>query len=42
MNTRLPDIVLFDLDGTLIDSVPDIATAVNAMRTSFGMPEVLY
>jgi phosphoglycolate phosphatase len=40
MNTRLPDIVLFDLDGTLIDSVPDIATAVNAMRTSFGMPEV--
>jgi phosphoglycolate phosphatase len=29
--------MLFDLDGTLIDSVPDIASAVNAMRSEFGM-----
>lgn len=40
MSRGLPDIMLFDLDGTLIDSVPDIATAVNAMRVSFSMPEV--
>ena len=28
-------LIIFDLDGTLIDSVPDIAVAVNAMLTSF-------
>ena len=27
------DTILFDLDGTLIDSVPDLADAVNAMLT---------
>ena len=31
-----PDAVLFDLDGTLIDSVPDIASAVNAMLLETG------
>lgn len=40
MTRRLPDIILFDLDGTLIDSVPDIASAVNAMRRAFSMGEV--
>jgi phosphoglycolate phosphatase len=30
--------VLFDLDGTLIDSAPDLGAAVEAMRQSRGMP----
>lgn len=30
--------VLFDLDGTLIDSKKDIAAAANAARVHFGMP----
>jgi phosphoglycolate phosphatase len=29
--------VLIDLDGTLVDSLPDIAVAVNAMRFELGM-----
>ncbi|BFM12978.1 phosphoglycolate phosphatase [Simiduia litorea] len=33
---QLPKLVLFDLDGTLIDSVPDIATATDTMLTSLG------
>ena len=38
MSTALPDIMLFDLDGTIIDSVPDIAVAVNAMLAEFELP----
>lgn len=34
----LPKLVLFDLDGTLIDSVPDIATATDTTLTSLGAP----
>jgi phosphoglycolate phosphatase len=30
--------VLIDLDGTLVDSLPDIACATNAMRTELGLP----
>jgi phosphoglycolate phosphatase-like HAD superfamily hydrolase len=31
-----PDTVLFDLDGTLIDSVEDIHVAVNALLAELG------
>lgn len=31
--------VVFDLDGTLVDSLADIAVAVNSTLTTFGRPE---
>jgi len=34
------DAILFDLDGTLIDSVADIAGAVNHVRVEMGMPRL--
>lgn len=33
-----PQLVLLDLDGTLIDSVPDLASAVDAMLSGLGRP----
>ncbi|SDR68760.1 phosphoglycolate phosphatase [Halopseudomonas xinjiangensis] len=35
---RLPDLVMFDLDGTLVDSVPDLAAAVDTMLGRLGRP----
>jgi phosphoglycolate phosphatase len=32
--------VLFDLDGTLIDSAPDLGAAADMMRTARGMPSL--
>jgi phosphoglycolate phosphatase len=32
--------VLFDLDGTLIDSAPDLGAAVDKMRVDRGMPSL--
>jgi phosphoglycolate phosphatase len=37
---ELPRLVLFDLDGTLIDSVPDIAVAVDRTLAKRGCPGV--
>ena len=34
---RVPPLVLFDLDGTLLDSAPDMLATVNRMRQSRGM-----
>lgn len=35
-------VVLFDLDGTLIDSAPDLAAVANAMRVDRGLPPLAY
>ena len=34
--------VLFDLDGTLLDTVPDIQKCVNDMLVSRGYPTIDY
>lgn len=39
---KKPKIVLFDLDGTLADSAPDLAAAINAVRIDRGLPPVPY
>ena len=39
-NGRLPRHVLFDLDGTLADTAPDLVAALNCTLRSLGRPEV--
>lgn len=34
-----PKLILIDVDGTLVDSVPDLAYCVNEMLKQLGMPE---
>ncbi len=36
----LPRAMLFDLDGTLVDSLPDLATSTNHLRRAFDLPPV--
>lgn len=38
----LPRAVLFDLDGTLADTAPDLAAAVNKLRRDRGLDEIGY
>ena len=37
MYTKTPSLVLIDLDGTLVDSVPDLAFCVDAMMQQVGL-----
>ena len=39
MKLKRPEMVLIDVDGTLVDSVPDLAFCVDAMMSQLGMPE---
>ncbi len=34
---RVPQAILFDLDGTLVDSAPDLGYAANLVRESLGL-----
>jgi N-acetyl-D-muramate 6-phosphate phosphatase len=38
--TRFPRGVLFDLDGTLLDSAPDMVEAINLLRRARGEPDM--
>ncbi|MDV3240674.1 MAG: phosphoglycolate phosphatase [Methylocaldum sp.] len=38
MLDRTPELIAFDLDGTLVDSSPDLAAAVDAMLGRLGLP----
>lgn len=37
MTAAAPEAVLFDLDGTLVDTAPDLLAAVNALRAGEGL-----
>jgi len=39
MKLQRPEMVLIDVDGTLVDSVPDLAYCVDAMMKELGMTE---
>jgi 2-phosphoglycolate phosphatase len=37
-----PRVILFDLDGTLVDSAPDLAGAMNRLQQRRGLPQTPY
>ena len=39
---RIETVFLFDLDGTLVDSAPDLAGAANRLRAEHGLPPLPY
>lgn len=39
MSLNNPEMVLFDLDGTLVDSAPDLAYAIDTMLEQVGLPK---
>ncbi len=39
MISKKPEMILIDVDGTLVDSVPDLAYCVDEMMKQLGMPE---
>jgi phosphoglycolate phosphatase len=42
MSERRCEAVLFDLDGTLVDSAPDLAGAANDLRAARGLPALAF
>ncbi|MGH8806282.1 MAG: HAD family hydrolase [Noviherbaspirillum sp.] len=42
MHLSTPSAVLFDLDGTLADTAPDLAAAINRVRTARGLAPTPY
>ncbi|AMO57640.1 hypothetical protein GZ77_14120 [Endozoicomonas montiporae] len=36
---KLPQLIMYDLDGTLVDSVPDLAISIDAMLDDMNLPK---
>lgn len=39
MSLRTPEMVLMDIDGTMVDTVPDLAYSVDEMLSQLGLPQ---